>query len=72
VRLVIHFVNVPTFALVLTGGGPGNATQTMGADQFIAGRYAMAIRRRTARRGSTPWRVERELAESSWFASINR
>ena len=30
VRLMIHFVNVLTFALILTGGGPNNATQTMG------------------------------------------
>ena len=32
VRLIIHFVNMLTFPLILTGGGPGNATQIVGAD----------------------------------------
>ena len=29
VRLLIHFVNMLTFALILTGGGPDNATETV-------------------------------------------
>lgn len=37
VRLLIHFVNVLTFALVLTGGGPNNATQTMGLTLYRLG-----------------------------------
>jgi len=37
VRLLIHFVNVLTFALVLTGGGPNNATQTMGLAMYRMG-----------------------------------
>ena len=37
VRLLIHFVNVLTFALVLTGGGPNNATQTMGLAMYRLG-----------------------------------
>ncbi len=37
VRLLIHFVNVLTFALVLTGGGPNNATQTMGLALYRLG-----------------------------------
>jgi len=37
VRLLIHFVNVLTFALVLTGGGPGSATQTMGLTLYRIG-----------------------------------
>jgi len=37
VRLTIHFVNVLTFALVLTGGGPGGATQTMGLTLYRIG-----------------------------------
>lgn len=37
VRLVIHFVNVLTFALVLTGGGPNNATQTIGLAMYRMG-----------------------------------
>nr|WP_276557424.1 sugar ABC transporter permease [Prosthecomicrobium hirschii] len=37
VRLLIHFVNVLTFALVLTGGGPNNATQTTGLAMYRLG-----------------------------------
>lgn len=37
VRLLIHFVNVLTFALVLTGGGPNNATLTMGLTMYRMG-----------------------------------
>jgi multiple sugar transport system permease protein len=37
VRLLIHFVNVLTFALVLTGGGPNGATQTMGLAMYRLG-----------------------------------
>jgi len=37
IRLAIHFVNVLTFALVLTGGGPNNATQTMGLTMYRMG-----------------------------------
>jgi ABC-type sugar transport system permease subunit len=37
VRLLIHFINVLTFALVLTGGGPGSATQTMGLTLYRIG-----------------------------------
>jgi len=37
IRLLIHFVNVLTFALVLTGGGPNNATQTMGLAMYRMG-----------------------------------
>jgi multiple sugar transport system permease protein len=37
VRLLIHFVNVLTFALVLTGGGPNNATQTLGLAMYRLG-----------------------------------
>jgi multiple sugar transport system permease protein len=37
VRLLIHFVNVLTFALVLTAGGPGGATQTMGLTLYRLG-----------------------------------
>lgn len=37
VRLLIHFVNVLTFALILTGGGPNNATQTMGLAMYRIG-----------------------------------
>ena len=36
-RLLIHFINVLTFALVLTGGGPGSATQTMGLTLYRIG-----------------------------------
>ncbi len=37
VRLMIHFVNVLTFALILTGGGPNNATQTLGLSLYRLG-----------------------------------
>jgi ABC-type sugar transport system permease subunit len=37
VRLLIHFVNVLTFSLVLTGGGPNNATLTMGLTMYRMG-----------------------------------
>lgn len=37
VRLLIHFVNVLTFALILTGGGPNGATQTMGLALYRLG-----------------------------------
>lgn len=37
VRLMIHFVNVLTFSLILTGGGPNNATQTMGLAMYRLG-----------------------------------
>lgn len=37
IRLAIHFVNVLTFALILTGGGPNNATQTMGLTMYRMG-----------------------------------
>jgi len=37
VRLLIHFVNVLTFALILTGGGPNNATQTIGLAMYRLG-----------------------------------
>ncbi len=37
VRLLIHFVNVLTFALILTGGGPNNATQTLGLAMYRIG-----------------------------------
>ena len=37
VRLLIHFVNVLTFALILTGGGPNNATQTLGLAMYRLG-----------------------------------
>src|SRR3954447_11398671 len=37
VRLLMHFVNVLTFALVLTGGGPNNATQTLGLAMYRYG-----------------------------------
>ena len=37
IRLLIHFVNVLTFALILTGGGPNNATQTMGLAMYRMG-----------------------------------
>jgi ABC-type sugar transport system permease subunit len=37
VRLMIHFVNVLTFALILTGGGPNNATQTLGLALYRMG-----------------------------------
>jgi|SRR5579862_2507233 len=37
IRLLIHFVNVLTFPLILTGGGPDNATQTMGLTLYRMG-----------------------------------
>lgn len=37
IRLLIHFVNVLTFALILTGGGPNNATQTLGLSLYRLG-----------------------------------
>jgi multiple sugar transport system permease protein len=37
VRLLIHFVNVLTFALILTGGGPNQATQTVGLAMYRLG-----------------------------------
>lgn len=37
VRLLIHFVNVLTFSLVLTAGGPNNATLTMGLAMYRIG-----------------------------------
>ena len=37
VRLMIHFVNVLTFSLILTGGGPNNATQTLGLAMYRLG-----------------------------------
>jgi multiple sugar transport system permease protein len=37
VRLLIHFVNVLTFALILTGGGPNSATQTTGLALYRLG-----------------------------------
>lgn len=37
VRLLIHFVNVLTFALILTGGGPNQATQTIGLAMYRLG-----------------------------------
>lgn len=37
IRLFIHFTNSVTFALVLTGGGPNNATLTMGLHNYKLG-----------------------------------
>ena len=37
VRLLIHFVNILTFPLILTGGGPGNATETVVLKMFRLG-----------------------------------
>lgn len=37
VRLAIHFVNVLTYALVLTSGGPNGATQTLGLTTYTMG-----------------------------------
>ena len=37
VRLAIHYVNVLTFALILTGGGPNNSTLTMGLAMYRMG-----------------------------------
>lgn len=37
VRLLIHFVNTLTFPLILTGGGPANATETIVLKMFRLG-----------------------------------
>lgn len=37
VRLFIHFVNILTFPLILTGGGPANATETLVLRMFRLG-----------------------------------
>lgn len=37
VRLLIHFVNVLTFALVLTSGGPNETTNTLGLELYRIG-----------------------------------
>jgi ABC-type sugar transport system permease subunit len=37
VRLLIHFVNILTFPLILTGGGPGNATEVVVLRMFRLG-----------------------------------
>jgi len=37
VRLFIHFVNILTMPLILTGGGPGNATETLVLHMFRLG-----------------------------------
>jgi len=37
IRLMIHFVNGLTYALVLTGGGPNEATTTMGLELYDIG-----------------------------------
>jgi len=37
VRLVIHFVNVVTYSLVLTGGGPGKATSPVALELYRLG-----------------------------------
>jgi multiple sugar transport system permease protein len=37
VRLLIHFVNVLTFSLILTGGGPNGATRTTGLALYELG-----------------------------------
>lgn len=37
IRLLIHFVNVLTFSLILTGGGPNEATQTIGLTMYRIG-----------------------------------
>lgn len=37
VRLLIHFVNVLTFSLILTSGGPNGATTTMGLELYRIG-----------------------------------
>jgi ABC-type sugar transport system permease subunit len=37
IRLLVHFVNVLTFALVLTGGGPNDATNTLGLELYHIG-----------------------------------
>ncbi len=37
VRLMVHFVNILTFPLILTGGGPGNATEVVVLKMFRLG-----------------------------------
>lgn len=37
VRLMVHFVNILTFPLILTGGGPGNATEVVVLKVFRLG-----------------------------------
>lgn len=37
VRLLVHFVNILTFPLILTGGGPGNATEVVVLKVFQLG-----------------------------------
>ena len=37
VRLLVHFVNILTFPLILTGGGPGNATEVVVLKVFRLG-----------------------------------
>lgn len=37
IRLFIHFVNTLTFPLILTGGGPANATETLVLNMFRLG-----------------------------------
>ncbi|MBN9496531.1 MAG: sugar ABC transporter permease [Alphaproteobacteria bacterium] len=37
VRLLIHFVNILTFPLILTGGGPGNSTEVVVLRMFRLG-----------------------------------
>lgn len=37
IRLLIHFVNVLTYALILTGGGPNQSTQTLGLSLYRLG-----------------------------------
>lgn len=37
IRLLIHFVNVLTYALILTTGGPNNSTQTLGLAMYRLG-----------------------------------
>ena len=37
VRLLVHFINILTFPLILTGGGPGNATEAVVLKVFRLG-----------------------------------
>lgn len=37
IRLLVHFVNILTFPLILTGGGPGNATEVVVLKVFRLG-----------------------------------
>ena len=37
VRLMVHFINILTFPLILTGGGPGNATEVVVLKVFRLG-----------------------------------